>query len=93
MFNSSRSYLGRFLISKPAPAPMEETKLMSEDEDVMPVMKARRHGLRIDLMMHLLSVFVFVIGILMVVSTLSYKQSDKSCAAQLSIWCKHIHTP
>lgn len=69
---------------------MEETKLMAENEDLIPAMKERRPGRRIDVFLQLLSIFMFVLGALMLVSAVSYKQSDKSCAAQLSIWCKSL---
>lgn len=66
----------------------EETKLMIEDEQDIQAMKPKMSPTKIHLTVVLISMFMFVLGTLMVVSTLNYKQSDRSCAAQLSIWCK-----
>jgi hypothetical protein len=88
MFHSESNFLGRLLQSKKEPSHMEEIKLMPEEEDIMPVAKGRRNSSRLNRMVLLLSTAMFVLGLIMVVSTLNYKQSDKSCAAQLSIWCK-----
>ena len=88
MLDSKTNLLGRLLSPKLASQQMEETKLMSDSEEVLPTMNTRKRGLRVDVMLNLLSLFMFFIGVLMVVSTLNYKQSDKACAAQLSIWCK-----
>jgi hypothetical protein len=94
MFDTKTGLLGRLMSPKLAPQEMEERKLMSESaesEEFMPPVQSRRNGQRIELILNLLSVFVFFIGLLMVVSTLNYKQSDKACAAQLSVWCKLLY--
>ena len=88
MLDSKTNILGRLLSPKLASQKMEETKLMSDSEEILPPMNTRKRGLRVDVMLNFLSLFMFFIGLLMVVSTLNYKQSDKACAAQLSIWCK-----
>lgn len=66
----------------------EETKFMIEDEQNVQPPRSKTSPTRIHLPVILISMFMFVSGTLMVVSTLNYKQSDRSCAAQLSIWCK-----
>ena len=88
MLDTKTNLLGRLLSPKLASQQMEETKLMSDSEEVLPHTYSRKRSINVHVMLNLLSVFTFFIGLLMVVSTLNYKQSDKACAAQLSIWCK-----
>lgn len=71
-----------------SPTNMEETKLMIEDDHETRTTQPKLTTAKIHLAVLLISVFMFVLGALMVVSTINYKQSDRSCAAQLSIWCK-----
>lgn len=66
----------------------EETKYMIKDEPNVRPARPKISPTRVHLPVILVSMFMFVSGTLMVVSTLNYKQSDRSCAAQLSIWCK-----
>lgn len=66
----------------------EETKLITEDNHDLRATVAKMTPARVHLAVLLVSMFMFVLGTLMVASTLNYKQSDRSCAAQLSIWCK-----
>jgi len=68
----------------------EETKLMSEDDHDTGAREPKMSPARIHLAVLIISMFMFVWGTLMVVSTLNHKQSDRSCAAQLSIWCKSV---
>lgn len=70
----------------------EEAKLMIEDDHAIRATEPKMGPARIHLAVLLISMFMFVLGTLMVVSTLNYKQSDRSCAAQLSIWCKSVYT-
>ena len=88
MLDTKTNLLGRLLSPKLASQQMEERKLMSDSEEVLRPMNTSKRGIRADVVLNLLSLFMFFIGLLMVVSTLNYKQSDKACAAQLSIWCK-----
>ena len=68
----------------------EETKLMSEDDHGIGAREPKMSPAKIHLAVLLVSMFMFVLGTLMVVSTLNHKQSDRSCAAQLSIWCTSV---
>jgi hypothetical protein len=75
-----------------SPTDMEETKLMIEDDHETRATQPKMTTAKIHLAVLLISMFMFVLGALMVVSTINYKQSDRSCAAQLSIWCKSRHS-
>lgn len=79
----------RLLGDSEKPLSEEESRLVSDtDEALMPAVEAKRAFPRIDLALRLLSSFMFIAGLSMLLVTLDYKQSDRSCAAQLSIWCK-----
>jgi hypothetical protein len=88
MHESQNNYFSSLLKTTESPTKAEQTRLMSENEPDPRAMEPKMDPARVHLTIVLISMFMFVLGTLMVVSTLNYKQSDKSCAAQLSIWCR-----
>ena len=88
MLNMMTDYYARLFGARDKGPEMEESKLMSDSEEFVSAMKTRRSGLRVDLVLHFLSVSMFITGIVTLLVALSHKQSDQSCAAQLSIWCE-----
>lgn len=90
MFEHQKQKRWAFFETTKSSTEAEETKLMSEDDHDTRAREPKMSPARIHLAVLLVSMFMFVMGTLMVVSTLNHKQSDRSCAAQLSIWCKSI---
>ncbi|KAJ4404191.1 hypothetical protein N0V91_006094 [Didymella pomorum] len=86
MFEHQKQKRWAFFETTKSSTEAEETKLMSEDDHDMRAREPKMSPARIHLAVLLVSMFMFVMGTLMVVSTLNHKQSDRSCAAQLSIW-------
>lgn len=90
MSNLTKGYYTRLFGVREASPSIEESKLMSDDEDLMPAKRTRRSLWRVDLALQLLSVLMFVTGALMLLFALNHKQSDRACGAQLSIWCTSL---
>ena len=70
---------------------MEEDKLSSESEDVYspPSVTSRRPFERTELVIRIFCGLIFVAGALMLSAAGYVKQSDRVCAAQLSMWCRY----
>ena len=70
---------------------MEEGKLLSESEDVYlpPSVPSRRSCDRTELVIRVFCGLIFVAGALMLSAAGYVKQSDRDCAAQLSMWCTY----
>ena len=81
----------RFMHYQKGYTQMGEGRLSSESEDVYPLpgVTSRRSFDRTELVSRFLCGLMFVGGTLMLSAASYVKQSDKDCAAQLSIWCKY----
>ena len=75
--------------------PMEEGRLLSESEEVYPLpgVTSRRSFDQKELVLRFLCGLMFIGGALMLSAASYVKQSDRDCAAQLSIWCTYKYKP
>ncbi|KAL9044034.1 MAG: hypothetical protein Q9214_002801 [Letrouitia sp. 1 TL-2023] len=78
----------RFIRALKGYSQMEESKLLSESEHICspPGVISRRSFDQIELLARLACCLIFVGGAMMLLAAVYTKQSDKDCAAQLSIW-------
>ena len=86
-----KNNLLRLMYAQKGYTQMEEGKLLSESEDVYtpPDVTSRGFFDRTELALRFLCGLMFVGGAVMLLAAGYVKQSDRDCAAQLSMWCTY----
>lgn len=86
-----KNHFLRLMYAQKGYTQMEEGKLSSESEDVYspPGVTSRGFFDRIELASRFLCGLMFVGGAVMLLAAGYIKQSDRDCAAQLSMWCTY----